>query len=189
MQASAAGRIKWTALRAPDFYGPGVGRSHIGDVGLGMIARGKAATLAISPDRPHAFAYVPDIARATLSLIDAPDDAYGQAWHVPCAPMRTPREILKLGADALGQKLRIVSIPSGLLPLVGLFSPFMREVAEMRFTWDRPYEVDCSKFAARFWSDATTFESGVRAAALSFRAATQARGRVAGQATSAATSI
>ena len=45
-------------------------------------------------DMPHDIAYVPDYARAVVSLLDAPDDAFGQAWHVPCAPIRTPRELL-----------------------------------------------------------------------------------------------
>ena len=52
---------------------------------------------------------------------------------------------------------------------MGLFSPFLRELREMRFHWDRPYRVDASKFAKAFWSDATPFETGVRETALSFR--------------------
>ena len=36
MKAGREGRVKWAALRAPDFYGPGVDRSHIGETGLGL---------------------------------------------------------------------------------------------------------------------------------------------------------
>ncbi len=170
MKAAAERRILWTALRAPDFYGPGAGRSQIGDVGFGMIARGKAAMLAMAPDTPHDFAYVPDIGRAAVTLLDAPDDAYGQAWHVPCAPTRTARQVLELGAKALGRPLKVVALPDALLPVIGLFSGFMKEIVEMRFTWTSPYRVDSSKFAARFWSDATPFEVGARATALAFAA-------------------
>ncbi len=171
MQASQETRVLWAALRAPDFYGPGVGRSHIGDVGFGMLAKGKPATLLLPPDTPHAFAYVPDIGRAAVSLLDADDDAYGQAWHVPCAPTLTARQILKLGADAIGAKLRITAIPGLVLQALGVFAPYLREMAEMSFTWDRPYHVDSSKFARRFWSDATPFEVGARDTALAFAAA------------------
>jgi nucleoside-diphosphate-sugar epimerase len=174
MKASGEKRILWAALRAPDFYGPGVGRSHIGDVGFGMIAKGKPATLLMQPDTPHEFAYVPDIARAVLSLLDAGDDAYGQAWHVPCAPTLTPRQILKFGAGVLGVKLRVISIPGIVLQALGVFAPFLREVAEMSFTWNRPYHVDSRKFANRFWSDATPFEAGARATVLAFAAAVEA---------------
>ena len=103
-----------------------------------------------------------------MTLLDAPDDAYGQAWNMPCAPTRTPREILALGAAALGVRPRVTTIPLRSLPLLGLFAPFLREVADVAFTWDRPYRVDASKFAARFWSDATPFERGAEQAAVSF---------------------
>lgn len=168
MAASAAGRLRVAALRAPDFYGPGVTRSHLGDIGFGAIAKDKRATLIAPPDMPHDFAYVPDIARAVATLLDAPDDAFGQAWHVPCAPIRTPREILELGARALGVTLRIAALPLWLLPAMGAISPQMREISEMRFQWDRPYHVDARKFTDRFWSDITPFEIGAPTTALSF---------------------
>ncbi len=165
---AAAGRVRVAALRVPDFYGPGVGVSHIGDTGFGRLAQGKAALLLAPPDTPHDFAFVPDVARAAVTLLDAPDDAYGQAWNMPCAPTRTPREILAIGAAALGVLPRVSVVPLRSLQLLGLFMPFLREVADVAFTWDRPYRVDASKFAARFWSDATPFEVGAAQAALSF---------------------
>jgi nucleoside-diphosphate-sugar epimerase len=168
---AATGRVRVAALRAPDFYGPGVGLSHLGDAAFGALARGKPALLLAPPDTRHDFAYVPDIARAVATLLDAPDDAYGQAWNMPCAPARTPREILQLGAAALGVAPRMRAIPLSLLPLLGLVSPMLREIAEMRFTWDRPYQVDASKFTRRFWSDVTPFEIAAPATALSFREA------------------
>ena len=84
------------------------------------------------------------------------------------AKTRTPREILRLGADALRVKLRVRAIPLWLLPLLGLVSRFMREVADVSFTFDRPYEVDATKFTRRFWSDVTPFEVGAPATARSF---------------------
>jgi len=169
MAANEAGQVRVAALRAPDFYGPGVAQSHLGELAFGALAKGKRAFLIAPPDIPHDFAYVPDIARAVVTLLDAPDDAFGQAWHTPCAPIRTPREILELGAKALGVRLRITALPLWLLPAIGIVSPLMREMSEMRFQWDRPYQVDGRKFAQRFWSDVTPFEVGVPATALSFR--------------------
>ena len=185
MAAAAAGRVRFAALRAPDFYGPHVPVSHLGATALGALARGRPALLVVPPDMPHDFAYVPDIARAVVTLLDAPDDAYGQAWNMPCAPTRSPREILRLGAEALDIRLRIRAIPFRLLPLLGLVAPFMREVADVGFTWDRPYRVDASKFTRRFWADVTPIEVGAPAAARSYASAgsaslAEARGSAAG---------
>ena len=165
---AAKDRVHVAALRCPDFYGPGVSASHVGDSGFGRVANGKPGILLAPPDTLHDFAYVPDIARAVVTLLGAPDDAFGQVWNMPCAPTRTPREILKLGADAVGRPLKVIAIPLWLLPTLGLFTRFMREVADVGFTWDRPYVVDAGKFKRRFWSDVTPFEIGAPATVRSF---------------------
>jgi nucleoside-diphosphate-sugar epimerase len=166
--AARAGRIRLAALRAPDFYGPGVGVSHLGDSAFGALARGKAAMLLAPPDTPHDFAYVPDIARAIALLLEAPDETFNQVWNMPCAPTLTPREILRLGAVAIGARPVVHAIPLALLPALGLFVPFLREVADVGFTWDRPYIVDGSKFTRRFGFTPTPFEAGAPATARSF---------------------
>ena len=169
MAAHRAGRVRVAAVRASDFYGPGVAQSHLGETGLGALAQGRPALLVVNPDQPHDFAYVPDIARAVWSLLDASDADFGQAWHVPQAPIRTTRQVLALGARAAGVALKIRRVPMSLLPVVGVFNPLLREVAEMCFQWDRPYHVDATKFARRFWSDPTPFEVGVPLTIRSFR--------------------
>lgn len=165
---AARTRVRVAALRCTDFYGPGVTVSHLGATAFGELAKGKPALLLAPPDTPHDFAYVPDIARAAVTLLDAPDDAFGEVWNMPCAPTRTPREILELGAG--GARVKIRAIPLWTLPLLGLFARFMKEVADVGFTWDRPYVVDAGKFKRRFWSDVTPFEVGAPATAKSFAA-------------------
>ena len=168
MEASRAGKVKVAALRSSDFYGPGVLLSLIGEAGFGALAKGKTAQLVMAPDLQHDFTYVPDIARAAMTLLEAPDKDYGQAWHVPNAPTKTPREIIALAAASLNVAPKLSAIPKFLLPVIGLFVPFLREFREMNHQNYKDYRVDSSKFAARFWSDATPFEVGVPAAAKSF---------------------
>ncbi|MEQ1753400.1 MAG: NAD-dependent epimerase/dehydratase family protein [Micropepsaceae bacterium] len=166
--AAKAGRVRIAALRCTDFYGPGVVVSHLGSSAFGAMANSKPALMLAPLDTPHDFAYVPDIARAVISLLDAPDEDFGQVWNMPCAPTLTPRQILSLGAAALNVKLRVRVIPLWSLPLLGLFSRFLREVSDVGFTWDRPYVVDGTKFTRRFWSNVTPYAVGVPATALSF---------------------
>ncbi|MEO8684124.1 MAG: NAD-dependent epimerase/dehydratase family protein [Devosia sp.] len=174
---AARDRVRFAALRCPDFYGPGVDVSHLGASALGAMANGKSAMLVVPPDTPHDFAYAPDIARAVVTLFDATDDAYGQAWNMPSAPIRTPRDLLQMGADELGMPLKMLAMPLWLLPLAGLFDRFPKEVWDVRYTWDRPYEVNASKFMRRFDFVSTSFEIGISATARSFAAAARkARG-------------
>jgi nucleoside-diphosphate-sugar epimerase len=167
---AASARVRFAALRCTDFYGPGVEVSHLGASALGELARGRSAQLIVPADIPHDFAYVPDIARAAVILLDAPDDAYGQVWNMPCAPTRTPRELLALAAAAIGARAGVMAIPFWLVSLSGLFVRFAREVTDVGFTWDRPYQVDGGKFAGRFAFAPTPFEEGIPVAVRSFEA-------------------
>jgi nucleoside-diphosphate-sugar epimerase len=161
-------RVLVAALRCSDFYGPGVTVSHLGGSAFGEVAKGRPAQLLVPPDTPHDFTYVPDIAQAAVKLLDAPNEDFGQAWNVPCAPTRSPRELLEMGAQALGQRLRIWAVPFALLRPLGLVYRFAKEVADVGFTWDRPYVVDGSKFARRFDFLPTPFEVGVPTTIRSF---------------------
>lgn len=166
--AAAAGRVRIAALRAPDFYGPGVTLSHFGDLAFGALGRGKPAQLIVPADTAHDFAYVPDIARAVALLLAAPDADFGQAWHMPSAPIETPRSIIALGAAAIGAAPRISQLPPLLMPALGLFMPMLREMREMRFQWDRPYAVDAARFTRRFGLQPTPFAVGAATTARSF---------------------
>ena len=167
--AHDSGRVRAVAVRASDFYGPNVPTSVISLFGVSRLLGGQPALAPYSPDHPHDFTYVPDFARALITLIDAPDDAYGQAWHVPNAPTRTLREVLTLAAEHMGVPARIRVMPRAFAMLAALFRKDLAELAEMRFQWDRPYRVDASKFANRFWRDATSFEHGLDATIAFYR--------------------
>lgn len=167
--AHTAGRVRAGAVRASDFYGPGATLAALGDFSVGRMSRGKAAQVFGDPDQPHAFTYVPDIARALVSVADAGDEALGQAWHVPNAPDQTVRQILTAFAEHLEADLKIQAPPPVMMTLIGLFNKQVREAKEMLYQWDRPFLVDHSKFAARFWDDPTPFDVGIPATAAWFR--------------------
>ncbi len=87
----------------------------------------------------------------------------------PSARRRTLRDLLELFATAVGRPLKIQVMPKFLVTALGLFDVNVREVKEMLYQWERPFVVDSSKFADRFWSDATPFDDGIAATAASFR--------------------
>jgi nucleoside-diphosphate-sugar epimerase len=171
-QAHNSGRVRAVAVRASDFYGPDVPTSVLSTMGVARLLAGKPALTPYPPDQPHDFTYVPDFARALVTLIDAPDDAYGEAWHVPNAPVRSLRDLFALAATLIGVRPRVTVLPQTLMPFLGLFSTDVRELKEMRFQWDRPYLVDAAKFSRRFWGDATPFDEGLHVTIAFHRAPT-----------------
>ncbi len=167
-KAHADGRVQAVAVRASDFYGPDAGNSVLSNYGLRRLLHLKPALVPYSPDHPHDFTYIPDFARALVTLLDAPADAYGQAWHVPNAPAQTLRSLLLKSAEMIGVAPRISVMPRALLHLVSLLDRQVYELIEMRFQTDRPYLVDTSKFARRFWADPASFEVGLEATIASY---------------------
>lgn len=166
-EAHQTARVRVASVRASDFYGPGVGNSALGDRSFGRIAEGKSAQIVGDPDQPHSFTYVPDVARALMTVADAPD-SFGEAWNVPNAPDRTLRDLLELFATAIGQPLKIQVMPKMMMSALGLLNVNVREMKEMLYQWERPFIVDSSKFADRFWNDPTSFDDGIAATAASF---------------------
>lgn len=166
--AHQAGKVRACAVRAADFYGPAASTSVLSQFGIAPMLKGKTVNLPYSPDQPHDFTYVPDFARAVVSLIDAQDADYGQAWHVPNAPTRTLRQLLLRAGELAGKPVRIRVMPALMKTVVGWFTPEIAELAEMSFQTDRPYHVDASKFLKRFGWDATSFDEGLKATIASY---------------------
>ncbi len=161
LESHAQGRAPVALVRGSDFYGPRALNSLLGERVFPMALAGKKAQLVGDIDQPHTFTYVGDFARALVSVGEHPS-AMGEIWHVPNAPSRTPREVVEMIYELAGERPRISVLPEGVVSLLGLFSPLMRELKEMRFTRDRPYVVDHSKFAGQWWDDWTPLEEGLR---------------------------
>ena len=168
-EAHRQGRVQAVAVRASDFYGPDVPTSALSAYGVKNLLAGKSAVMPYPVIFPHDLTYVPDFARALVTLLDAPDEDYGQAWHVPNAPAQTYRALIEEAAALIGVEPTMRVIPLIFLELAGLFSRQTYELIEMRFQSDRPYLVNTQKFSNRFWSDATSFEEGLRATIASYR--------------------
>jgi nucleoside-diphosphate-sugar epimerase len=79
------------------------------------------------------------------------DDGLGRAWHLPCPPPLTQRELLDAIFRAAGHdKTKVQALPSFMTKALGWLIPIMRELAEMQYQWERDYVFDCSQFTAKF---------------------------------------
>ena len=162
LAAHAAGTARVAIARASDFYGPRVLVSALGERVFPAVLAGRAAQVLGDPSRPHAYTYVPDFARALITLAGHAD-AFGQAWHVPNAAARPTREVVEAVFRLAGTRPRLSALPPWLVGALRPFVPVMGELAEMMFQWRRPYLVDHSKYASRFGDHATPLEQGLAA--------------------------
>ena len=165
--AGVEGGLRWTAVRASDFYGPGsTGQSLFGtERFLNPLFAGKRPLLWGNLDMPHTFTYVGDYGRALATAALSPD-AHGKAWIVPNDRTVTTRQLARLFFDAAGfsngAAPKIQRLPRVGFAAAGLFSPLMREVLEVLYQKEEPYLVDGSRFRDAFGFVPTTLEEGVR---------------------------
>ncbi|WP_439687585.1 NAD-dependent epimerase/dehydratase family protein [Cupriavidus oxalaticus] len=140
MQADAAARIRATVLRLPDFYGPGVQASLLHRAAQ-AAACGGTADLIGPLDAPHEFVYVPDVGPVVARLADTPA-AFGKIWHLAGAGVTTQRELVSEMERQTGRRLKLRIAGKGMLRLLGLFNPFMRELVEMHYLMTDPLILD-----------------------------------------------
>lgn len=125
------------------------------------LAKGKKAQWLASANKVHQFTFVPDAAKATAMLGNAPD-VWNQVWHLPTAHSRlTGKDWIGLFAKAMNVEPKFTVVPSWMLNIIGLFVPIMRELKEMNYQNDRDYVFDSTKFEQRFGFTPTQPEDAV----------------------------
>nr|WP_233587844.1 NAD-dependent epimerase/dehydratase family protein [Corallococcus sp. CA049B] len=142
LEADAAGGIKGTILRLPDFYGPGVERSFLYRAFV-AANQGKRAPLIGPLDTPHEFVFVDDVGPIVTALMDEPR-AYGRFWNLAGAGATTQRELVKEMYAQAGHAPKTMTMGKGMVRLAGLFDPFMRELVEMYYLLTNPVLLDDS---------------------------------------------
>lgn len=162
-----AGRIRMVELRGADYLGPGVGDNGHVTRQLPTATRGRTAWVIGDPDTPHAWTYVGDVARTVAALAGRPD-TWGRIWHVPSPAPRTQRQALTDVLAAGGHDpVPVRGIPMLALRATGLFSPLMREVAEMSYQFRRPYVLDSARTQQTLGFEPTPWEEICRLTASS----------------------
>ena len=160
-ERAAAGRLRAVVIRAGDFYGGGTG-SWLDLAVMKSLAAGKL----VYPgpmDVPHAWAYLPDLARAFVAVAESAAASGDAPTATPAfetlhfaGHTLTGRELLdhvESAAADLGLRpergFRRSGMPWPLLRAAGVFVPMLREVVRMSYLWRVPHQLDGARLATR----------------------------------------
>ncbi|MEX1343909.1 MAG: NAD-dependent epimerase/dehydratase family protein [Candidatus Limnocylindrales bacterium] len=168
--AHTAGELEVVIGRSPDYFGPGGTNSALGENTFGAALAGKTVRWVGSPDVPHSVAYLPDMARAFVTLGLSPEAA-GKVWHLPTCGAPTGREFVAAIAAASGRDVAISGTPRWLLQLVGLVNRAAREMTVIYYQWSEPFVSSDAAYQEAFGPDpATPLAEAVAATAAWFEA-------------------
>ena len=139
--------VRVIALRAGDFFGPGVTNSWFTQA----VAKGGRSAKVIRTLTPngvvHAWAYVPDLAEAFVRLLDHRSELPSFTLaHFRGHVDATGRDMAEAVRSAIGRlEVPIKPFPWGTLWLGAPFVPFLREALEMTWLWKKSLTLDNGK--------------------------------------------
>jgi nucleoside-diphosphate-sugar epimerase len=170
-QAARSHGLAATVIRAGDFFGAGSG-SWLDTVIAKKLPQGRI-TWPGAPDTPHAWAYLPDLARAFVRVAEAGGTpgtcdtlhfaghtVTGADWLAELTEVAWERGWLpRAGALQTGR------LPWGLMRLASPLVPMAASLVAMRYLWEVPHALDGASLARRIGAEPhTPFADAVRAA-------------------------
>jgi nucleoside-diphosphate-sugar epimerase len=154
------GDVRAVTGRASDFYGPGGVGTHFADRFWPAALAGKSASMIVPLDSPHTYHFIPDVAAGLARL--GQDAAAEGTYMLPCHPAEPTQALVDHLAAALGRPIATARMSPLLLKGLGLFMPILRELSEMAYQWEEPFEVDDAKYRARFGAVAAPRDEAAR---------------------------
>lgn len=151
----AAGRLRVTMGRSSDYYGPRGTDSIMGDNVMPAVVAGRTARWPGPLDVVHTWHFLPDMARALVTLGERAD-ADGRAWHLPAAEPLTARQLLDLAFRVASQPPKISRIPTPAVRAAALVVPLVRELRGIAYQHELPFVIDATGFEATFGPFAAT---------------------------------
>jgi nucleoside-diphosphate-sugar epimerase len=144
--AAAGPDLQTISLRLPDFYGPNVPGSMMGQV-IEAARTGGTGNVLGPADKPHEFVFTPDVGPVVKALLDHKKPVAG-AYNFAGAGIITMQQLAEQFFVAAGRPAKLRVMAPWMQSAVGLFMPVLRELAEMRYLLDTPVLLDDSKLQA-----------------------------------------
>lgn len=156
-------------VRAGDFFGARVANNWFAQ---GLVKPGKPVKVVSYPGAPgvmHQWAYLPDVARTMVELIErrATLDAFAcfhMAGHVDTDGTQIVQAIQRVMLRRTGHQPRVKRFPWWLLKVAAPFVVTLREMQEMRYLWQTPLRMDNQRLLAALGHEPhTPLEAAVEA--------------------------
>ena len=138
--AMRASRARVLVLRAGDFIDDRASGNWFDHVLIGKLAKGKLVYPGPT-DVPHAWAWLPDLARAAVSLAE---QGTVPRYREICFPgyTLTGDELLAVLERVTGQSLRLRRMSWLPIRALALVWPMGRNLVEMSYLWRKPHYID-----------------------------------------------
>jgi len=153
-QAAQEG-LRVIIVRSGDFYAPNASQTVFDLMLLRQIKRG---IIEYAGELPlgHSWAYLPDVARAYVKIAEQRTQFSSfESFHF-AGHFTTGNQMVEAIQDVLPTRARVKKFPWGMLKIMGLFMPVLRELVKMNYLWKSPHRLEDKKLDALLGPDFNT---------------------------------
>jgi nucleoside-diphosphate-sugar epimerase len=152
LRSATAEGVRAIVVRAGDFFGPHAANSWLAQ---GMLRPGRPVKTLYLPGDPgvgHQWAFVPDVARTMVALLERrealpPFASFHMVGHWDADGTQLPAAIQRV-VEGAGGRVTVRPFPWWLMRIAALFMTTPREMMEMRYLWRRPVHMTNTRLAA-----------------------------------------
>ncbi|WP_176049892.1 NAD-dependent epimerase/dehydratase family protein [Burkholderia sp. BCC1644] len=151
LQDASEHGVRAIVVRAGDFFGPRLGNSWFSQ---GLVKPGRPVAAISVPSRGvgHQWAYVPDVARTMLELIERretlePFARFHLGGHWDADGTQMAKAVQRV-AQRHGMRPALRDFPWWLVWAAAPFVTTLRELLEMRYLWREPIRMDNARVTA-----------------------------------------
>jgi nucleoside-diphosphate-sugar epimerase len=138
--------VKTIILRAGDFYGTARPGTWVDQMIATKFSKG-VFTWPGPMEVPHAFAYLPDLAKTFIALAERHQDLPLWSHFNFEGHTLTGTQFKAISEQVLGKPLKRAGVPWIVIRALGFVQPMMREIAKMSYLWFTPHTLDGRKLA------------------------------------------
>ena len=128
-------------LRAGDYIDTEASGNWFDQIITAKLQRGKIVSPG-NPDIPHAWAYLPDLARAAVALAERRNTLSACHEVLFSGFTLSLRQMASVLSDVSGQPLRVSNMHWAPLWIAQPFWPMASKLIEMRYLWNMPHSLD-----------------------------------------------
>lgn len=140
-EAARAGRVRTCILRAGDFFGPSISGQSWLSAFIAAKARQGVIRSRGPQEVPHAWAYLPDLARAFVQLAERRDRLGAfEVFHFE-GHTASIADIAVAAGVAHQRPMRVKRVPGFVFTLMGWVNPVIRASHEMAYLWRVPHRL------------------------------------------------
>jgi len=148
-------------VRGADFYGPDVLLSLTHSMVTEKVKNKSTSQWFGNPKLVHTFTFTPDAGKSVALLGNTPS-AFNQTWHALTSKEKiTGEEYVRIACELSSRPYKVQPLSKGMIRVISLFVPVLREFGEMMYQYENDYIFDSSKIEKAFSIGATSYKTGI----------------------------